>query len=73
MGIGPAVPDESANVKDGPQMEIENFAQLVLFSNHGAPINIEEGDRRYFVFKSKLLQLWKIERSKVYEAKFQRG
>ena len=33
-------------------MEIENFARLVLFSNHGAPINIEEGDRRYFVFKS---------------------
>lgn len=73
MGIGPALPDESANVKYGPQMEIENFARLVLFSNHGAPINIEEGDRRYFVFKSKLLQLWKIERSKVYEAKFQSG
>jgi hypothetical protein len=35
-----------------PEVEIENFARLVLFSNHGAPINIEEGDRRYFVFKS---------------------
>jgi hypothetical protein len=45
-------PRVSVNVKYGPQMEIENFARLVLFSNHGAPINIEEGDRRYFVFKS---------------------
>jgi hypothetical protein len=45
-------PRVSVNMKYGPQMEIENFARLVLFSNHGAPINIEEGDRRYFVFKS---------------------
>ena len=24
-----------------------------MFSNHSAPLNIEDGDRRYFVFNSK--------------------
>jgi hypothetical protein len=43
----------SANIKYGPQMEIENYARLILFSNHSAPLNIEDGDRRYFVFNSK--------------------
>jgi hypothetical protein len=45
-------PRVSVNVKYGPQMEIENYARLILFSNHTAPLTIEEGDRRYFVFNS---------------------
>jgi hypothetical protein len=42
----------SVNMKYGPQMEIENYARFIMFSNHTAPLNIEEGDRRYFVFNS---------------------
>lgn len=45
-------PTVSANIKYGPQLEIENYARFLLFSNHTAPLNIEEGDRRYFVFNS---------------------
>lgn len=45
-------PTVSVNVKYGPQMEIMNFARLMMFSNHTAPLNIEAGDRRYFVFNS---------------------
>jgi hypothetical protein len=43
----------SVNVKYGPQMEIENYARFIMFSNHTAPLSIEEGDRRYFVVNSK--------------------
>jgi hypothetical protein len=46
-------PTVSANIKYGPQIEIENYARLIMFSNHSAPLNIEDGDRRYFVFNSK--------------------
>jgi Family of unknown function (DUF5906) len=46
-------PTVSANIKYGPQIEIENYARFLMFSNHNAPLNIEEGDRRYFVFNSK--------------------
>jgi hypothetical protein len=45
-------PVVSVNLKYGPQMEIKNFARLIMFSNHTAPLNLEEGDRRYFVFNS---------------------
>ncbi|MET4273310.1 MULTISPECIES: primase-helicase family protein [unclassified Bradyrhizobium] len=48
-------PTVSANVKYGPQLVVKNFARLILFSNQTAPIDIEEGDRRYFVFDSKAL------------------
>jgi hypothetical protein len=43
----------SVNVKYGPQMEVENYARFIMFSNHTAPLNIEEGDRRYFVVNSR--------------------
>lgn len=46
-------PTVSANIKYGPQIEIENYARFLMFSNHSAPLNIEDGDRRYFVFNSK--------------------
>lgn len=46
-------PTVSANIKYGPQLEIENYARFLMFSNHSAPLTIEEGDRRYFVFNSK--------------------
>jgi hypothetical protein len=46
-------PTVSANIKYGPQIEIENYARFIMFSNHIAPLNIENGDRRYFVFNSK--------------------
>jgi hypothetical protein len=42
----------SVNLKYGPQMEIENYARFIMFSNHTAPLTIEEGDRRYFVVNS---------------------
>jgi hypothetical protein len=45
-------PKVSVNIKYGPQIEIDNYARLVLFSNHTAPLSIEQGDRRYFVFNS---------------------
>ena len=45
-------PMVSVNVKYGPQLEVENHARFLMFSNHTAPLNIEEGDRRYFVFNS---------------------
>ena len=43
----------SVNVKYGPQMEVENYARFIMFSNHTAPLDLEAGDRRYFVFESK--------------------
>jgi hypothetical protein len=43
----------SVNVKYGPQMEIENYARFIMFSNHTAPLDLEAGDRRHFVFESK--------------------
>jgi hypothetical protein len=46
-------PTVSANIKYGPQIEVENFARFLMFSNNTSPLNIEEGDRRYFVFDSK--------------------
>jgi hypothetical protein len=46
-------PTVSANIKYGPQVEVENFARFLMFSNNTSPLNIEEGDRRYFVFDSK--------------------
>jgi len=45
-------PVVSVNLKYGPQMEIKNYARLIMFSNHTAPLNLEDGDRRYFVFNS---------------------
>lgn len=45
-------PTVSVNVKYGPQMIVKNFARFIMFSNHTAPIDLEEGDRRYFVFNS---------------------
>jgi phage/plasmid-associated DNA primase len=45
-------PTVSVNLKYGPQMEIENYARFIMFSNHTAPLTIEEGDRRYFVVNS---------------------
>ncbi|MGJ0506074.1 MAG: primase-helicase family protein [Methylocystis sp.] len=45
-------PTVSVNIKYGPQMEVQNFARLLMFSNHEAPIDLEESDRRYFVFNS---------------------
>lgn len=46
-------PTVSVNVKYGPQIEVENYARFLMFSNHTAPLNIEDGDRRYFVFNSR--------------------
>jgi hypothetical protein len=46
-------PTVSANIKYGPQIEIDNYARFIMFSNHGSPLNLEDGDRRYFVFNSK--------------------
>jgi hypothetical protein len=46
-------PTVSVNVKYGPQMEVENYARFIMFSNHTAPLSIEEGDRRYFIVNSK--------------------
>ncbi|HEV2548048.1 MAG TPA: primase-helicase family protein [Stellaceae bacterium] len=45
-------PMVSVNLKYGPQIEIKNYARLMMFSNHTAPLNLEDGDRRYFVFNS---------------------
>ena len=45
-------PTISVNMKYGPQLEILNFARMIMFSNHSAPMDIEEGDRRYFIFES---------------------
>ena len=45
-------PTVSVNLKYGPQIEIENYARFIMFSNHTAPLTIEEGDRRYFVVNS---------------------
>ncbi len=45
-------PTVSVNVKYGPQMSVKNFARFIMFSNHTAPIDLEDGDRRYFVFTS---------------------
>jgi hypothetical protein len=35
----------------------KNYIKLILFSNSNQPISIEEGDRRYAVFKSKKLNI----------------
>ena len=40
-------PTVSVNIKYDPQIEVQNYARLILFSHHEAPLNIEEGDRRY--------------------------
>jgi hypothetical protein len=45
-------PTVSANIKYGPQIEVENFARFLMFSNNSSPLGIEDGDRRYFVFNS---------------------
>src|SRR5215469_15471732 len=45
-------PTVSANIKYGPQIEVENFARFLMFSNNSSPLDIEDGDRRYFVFNS---------------------
>jgi hypothetical protein len=45
-------PVVGVNIKYGPQIEINNYARLLMFSNHTAPLNLEDGDRRYFVFNS---------------------
>jgi Family of unknown function (DUF5906) len=45
-------PTVSANIKYGPQIEVENFVRFVMFSNNSSPLDIEDGDRRYFVFNS---------------------
>jgi hypothetical protein len=45
-------PTVSANIKYGPQIEVENFARFLMFSNNTSPLDIEDGDRRYFVFNS---------------------
>jgi hypothetical protein len=45
-------PTVSVNIKYGPQVEVRNYARLILFSNHTAPIDLESGDRRYWVFDS---------------------
>jgi len=42
----------SVNVKYGPQLTVRNYARFIIFSNHTAPIDLEEGDRRYFVVDS---------------------
>jgi hypothetical protein len=42
-------PTVSVNLKYGPQLEVKNYARFIMFSNHTAPLTIEEGDRRYFV------------------------
>lgn len=46
-------PTVSVNVKYGPQIEVDNYARFLMFSNHSAPLSIEAGDRRYFIFDSK--------------------
>jgi hypothetical protein len=46
-------PTVSVNIKYGPQKEVQEFARFLMFSNHSAPLSIEEGDRRYFVVNSK--------------------
>lgn len=53
--LKPLITEErvSVNVKYGPQTETDNFARFLMFSNHPAPLSIEEGDRRYFVVNSK--------------------
>ncbi len=52
--LKPLITEEtvSVNLKYGPQLEIKNYARLILFSNHLAPLSIEDGDRRYFVVQS---------------------
>lgn len=45
-------PTVSVNIKYGPQIEVRNYARMVMFSNHTAPIDLESGDRRYWVFDS---------------------
>jgi hypothetical protein len=46
-------PTVSVNMKYGPQMIVRNCARFIMFSNHAAPVDLEDGDRRYFVFDSK--------------------
>jgi hypothetical protein len=46
-------PTVSVNMKYGPQMIVRNCARFIMFSNHTAPVDLEDGDRRYFVFDSK--------------------
>ena len=36
-------PTVSVNIKYGPQKEVQDFARFLMFSNHSAPLSIEEG------------------------------
>lgn len=45
----------------------KNFIKTIFFSNSNQPIVIEEGDRRYAVFKSKKLQMSYQERNNFFE------
>lgn len=45
----------------------KNYIKLVLFSNSNQPIAIEEGDRRYAVFKSKKIDMSYSERNDFFE------
>ena len=42
----------SVNLKYGPQLSVNNFARFIMFSNHTTPLDLEIGDRRFFVFNS---------------------
>lgn len=46
-------PTVSVNMKYDPQMIVKNYARFIIFSNHVAPFDLEDGDRRYFVHHSK--------------------
>lgn len=47
--------------------QAKNYAKLIMFSNSNQPISIEEGDRRYFVCKSKKLDMGYSERNDFFE------
>jgi hypothetical protein len=42
-----------ANLKYGPDQLLDNFARLLMFSNNETPLPMEDGERRYFVVRSK--------------------
>lgn len=45
-----------ANIKYGPQTKVRNCVHFLAFSNREAPLNLEDGDRRWFVFNSPQLE-----------------
>lgn len=47
--------------------EAKNYVKTIFFSNNNIPIVIEEGDRRYAVFKSKKLKIGYDIRNEFYE------